>query len=150
MVWCGNPSRPHLDFGRHGKRREEWMDERRIRRMILVGWVLSLVLVVTASLEPEPDMPMPFSSADKVYHWAAYAWLALLPFFAFKGTGAWSAALSMILLGAGLEAAQSFVPGRYPSIMDVVANTVGVITGILVALIVRPLLPGRWNGKEQE
>jgi VanZ family protein len=126
------------------------MNERRIRRVILVGWVLSLLLVTIASLEPEPDMPMPFSSADKVYHWAAYALLAFLPFFAFNGVGAWYAALSMIFLGAGLEAAQSFVPGRYPSVMDIGANTAGVITGIIIALIVRPLFPGRWNGKEHE
>jgi VanZ family protein len=116
------------------------MKELVISRVVLAVWLAAVCLVVVGSLKPEPELPMPFSSADKLYHWGGYAVLALLPFFAFGKRGAWAAALSMILLGAALELAQGYVPGRTPSALDFVANTAGVFSGILAASILKALI----------
>ena len=64
----------------------------------------------------------------------AYLWLSALPFFAFpRPGGALTAALGMIFLGIGLEFVQAHVPGRSFSVLDMAANSLGVILGIWLA-----------------
>ncbi|HOG12957.1 MAG TPA: VanZ family protein [Smithellaceae bacterium] len=88
------------------------------------------------------DLPVDFWNADKLYHCAAYGWLALLPAIGFADRrAALSAAFSMIILGLLLEAGQYFIPGRMFSVLDILANTLGVMLGIL---------PGRFIGKRLE
>jgi VanZ family protein len=100
-------------------------------RGALIAWLAAVAFVVAMSLRPEPEMPMPFDEADKLYHFAGYAVLAFLPFLAFRGWAALCAASSMIVLGAALELGQSFVPGRSASLADIAANTAGVLLGIV-------------------
>lgn len=101
------------------------------RPAVLAAWALSMGAVAWLSLAPGAGYPPLFAHADKLGHFASYAWLALLPMRGF-GTRrvAISGAGAMIFLGAALEVAQAFVPMREPSIMDMAANTLGVIAGI--------------------
>ena len=63
-----------------------------------------------------------------------YGWLGFLPLYAFtRGETARNAAYLMIPLGGLLEWGQSFVPGRASSMMDAVANAVGVFLGMWLA-----------------
>ena len=85
---------------------------------------------------------LPVDFADKLYHCAAYGWLALLPVIGFADhRTALCAAFFMIILGALLEAGQYFVPGRMFSVLDILANALGVILGVLL---------GRFIGKRME
>lgn len=98
-----------------------------------------MVAVVFLSLVPRVELPVDFWNADKLFHCAAYGWLALLPVIGFADRRtALAAALSMILLGLLLEVGQYFIPGRMFSVFDILANTLGVILGVL---------PGRRIGK---
>jgi VanZ family protein len=107
-----------------------FVDDRLMRRAALIAWLAAVAVVVAMSLRPEPEMPMPFDEADKLYHFTGYAVLAFLPLLAFRGRVALYAASSMVLLGAALELGQSFVPGRSASMADIAANTAGVLCGI--------------------
>jgi VanZ family protein len=102
-------------------------------RPILIFWGVSICAVVFLSLVPRVELPVDFWNADKLYHCAAYGWLALLPVIGFADRRtALSAALSMIPLGLLLEVGQYFIPGRMFSIPDILANTLGVILGVLL------------------
>jgi VanZ family protein len=74
---------------------------------------------------------------DKVLHFSAYALLAFIPVFGFKLRHGIPLALSMILLGVALEFAQRLVPSRSYEVADMVANALGVFTGIALALVAR-------------
>ncbi|WP_176631846.1 VanZ family protein [Desulfolutivibrio sulfoxidireducens] len=104
----------------------------------LVVWAVSAAAVAWMSLLPNVDMPGDFPGVDKVYHLVGYAWLAFWPCFGFarKRIGL-AVSLSMILFGCGLEYAQGHVPGRMASVWDMVANTAGVLLGILAGRVVR-------------
>ena len=107
-------------------------------RFVIMVWILSIGTVSYLSLIPQTEFLCYFRWSDKLYHFLAYVWLSALPFFGFadtKKTLKWS--LSMILLGIGLEFAQSFVPGRLFSIWDMIANSLGAITGILCMMRAR-------------
>ncbi len=115
-----------------------------IRRSILVVWVISVLAVICLSLSPRVAFPLDFDNADKVYHMLAYLWLGTLPFFAFMGRkAALACALSMIPMGAGLEIAQHYVPGRLFSPADMAANCLGVVLGIWLARRTKRLRPSR-------
>jgi len=115
-----------------------------LRRAVLALWIFSVASVCYLSLLPGLDLPFQFWNADKVYHMLAYAWLGFLPLFAFaRGDLARNMAYCMIPLGGLLEWGQSFVPGRASSMMDAVANAVGVFIGIWIAETLLARVMGR-------
>jgi len=98
------------------------------------AWVISIILVVCLSLTPRIEIPYQFTGADKLAHCLAYAWLAILPLFAFERMrAAFTGAFLMVPLGIGLEFAQRHVPGRDFSVLDIVADNAGVALGIVAA-----------------
>lgn len=103
-----------------------------VRTPFLVLWLVSIGGVVAGSLLPVPGGPQ-VPHIDKVEHLIGYAWLALLPWAAFtRPVAASYASLTMVVLGGGIEVAQHFVPGRFASLVDMGANTLGVACGWLV------------------
>jgi VanZ family protein len=107
-------------------------------RFVIIVWIISIGTVSYLSLTSQAEFPFYFRWSDKLYHFLAYFWLSVLPFFGFaskKRALAW--APLMILLGIGLEFAQGFVPGRLFSIWDMIANSVGASTGILCGMSIR-------------
>jgi len=100
-------------------------------RLVQSIWIISIAFVVYVTLSPQIDFPMDFTGADKVYHFLAYVWLAVIPFFGFQRVKiALAGALIMLPLGIGLEYAQGFVPGRFFSVADMFANGIGVVLGL--------------------
>ena len=103
------------------------------RRATLLVWICSVAATIYLSLLPGLELPVKFWSADKLLHFLGYAWLGGLPLLAFAGGDtARNVAYCMIPLGGLLEWGQSFMPGRTASMMDAVANAVGVFIGIWI------------------
>ena len=92
----------------------------------LVLFTAALAGVVWGSLAPNtPSLPV--SQIDKAQHLAAYALLAALAYLACRGRS-WRAALGLLALGVGIEFAQAAGGvGREGSVLDVAANTGGVL-----------------------
>ncbi len=78
------------------------------------------------SLLPREVLPETGIS-DKLGHFAAYGALALLASLAYaEGTIRRRLMIALVLYGALLEGLQSFIPGRFFSIGDMIANGGGV------------------------
>lgn len=100
------------------------------RPFILALWAASLAAVAWLSLAPASDVPPLFPHIDKLGHFVAYAWLALLPMRGFATRdAAFRAVGAVIFYGAGLEVAQAFVPTRDPSFPDLLADLAGTGLG---------------------
>lgn len=114
---------------------ERWMV--RLRHLAVVAFAVAVVAVVFLSVTPRP---LPTSGpllSDKVQHLAAYAVLAVLGGFGFAaGRRIGRVALALFALGVAMEIVQSFVPGRFAGLDDVVANSTGILIGCGLALIV--------------
>jgi VanZ family protein len=114
-------------------------------RLLQVLWFVSLLLVVMGSLLPASSPViravgrLPVS--QKVLHFCAYTWLALLALLAFRRRSlAVVAALAMILLGVALEFGQKLVPGRGFEVRDMFINGAGVLTGIAIGILSRRIV----------
>jgi VanZ like family len=102
-------------------------------RYIALSWA---VLIFIASSIPSDYIPIGISILgwDKIIHMVLYA---ILSFFMAKGF--WHKPFSSGILilfcvayGISDELHQLFVPGRYTSIYDVIADTIGSGLGILI------------------
>ena len=115
---------------------------------MLALWALAVLLVITGSLLPAAALARLHYDAiapnDKVVHFMGYTVLALVPVSLLELAGLGIAlAATMIPMGVLLEFLQRLVPGRTFEIGDMVANSLGVLSGILLALCVRRVFR-RW------
>ena len=117
------------------------VDQRRHRRLFRALLAVWLACVILGSLASGSELAslekvLPFLEwSDKIQHIGAYAVLAVLWMLAFEGWRRVAAALSMILLGVLLEAAQHYAPGRTPDLSDAVANALGVLAGMALGFV---------------
>ena len=96
-------------------------------RFVLLAYVLCVVLV---SLVPSSGSS--FGHTDKIGHFFAYGGMAVLALLSFDARSTRLVALvGAVGLGALLEWGQSFVPGRDMSLVDGVANALGVLVGVV-------------------
>ena len=113
-------------------------------------WVPSLlymVLIFAVSSLEQPPLPMPefeWLTIDKLYHFIEYAILGGLLAWAFVKAKPsvvpskliWLVATVLsILYGASDEWHQTFVPGRFATLADWVADVFGSIAGVLVVYL---------------
>jgi VanZ family protein len=96
----------------------------------------------------QPAVVIPFGAPDYVAHAINYSVLGVLLIWALAG-GEWaamtrplmlSAVVLAVLLGIADEFHQSFIPGRDPSLHDVLADAVGASIGACVAAVVVAML----------
>ncbi|HEX7455747.1 MAG TPA: VanZ family protein [Gallionella sp.] len=104
------------------------------RLWVAVGWLL-IGLVVYLSLVRNPPAPLTFENSDKLEHAFAYATLSF--WFCHIYVTAWSRALVIIALvgmGVGLEYVQGWTGYRSFDVMDMLADSVGVLLGWILVL----------------
>jgi VanZ family protein len=98
------------------------------------GWLL-VGLVVYLSLTPHPPEPLSFPNADKLEHGFAYGSLALWFCQIYLLARSRMIALaSLIGFGIALEFVQGWTGYRHFDVWDMVANSIGVMLGFLLAL----------------
>ncbi|MDB4576046.1 VanZ family protein [bacterium] len=95
-----------------------------------------VALVVYLSLTSSPvDTGLSFPYQDKVFH--AFAYFVLMTWFAQIYHGRLQRnviAVMLVIMGVMLEYLQSFDPNRYYEYADMLANSTGVVLGLLVTL----------------
>ena len=89
----------------------------------------SLLLVAYLSLMPY-DGHLLDDQRDKLAHLIVYAALTVLAYLAYQRVAMLWLVAALLVYSVGLEVGQYFVPGRFLSWADVVANTLGLLLGI--------------------
>lgn len=109
-------------------------------RVIFYGWLAIAGLIAGLSLWPEGLLSHHYH-LDKLAHFAAYGTLAGIPaLYSTSRRTVLVVGLGLIAVSAGLELAQYLLPDRWPSLLDLAANVVGVFTGVICAWLVRKIL----------
>ena len=118
-----------------------------------IGWA---VLIFVASSIPNASLPpIGIEYEDKWIHLLIYGVFGFLVarsfFIQAKSRWMWqyfwlfSIAIGVVY-GITDEFHQRFVPGRYPEILDAVADAVGSILGVMIFLLISKK---RWRGKKK-
>lgn len=113
------------------------------RKLSRIAFFVGLLAVVALSVIPQeakPDTGM----SGKLNHIAAYAVLSLAGGIGYRGRQPlFVMAAGLVLLGAGLEFVQAFLPGRFANGYDVFANVVGIALGSTAAISTNTFLNRR-------
>lgn len=115
--------------------------DRAIRQLCRIGFAVSIVVVCVLSLLPADALPK-VRIWDKIGHMIAYTEITAIGLLGYWGRNAalWIVA-GVVALGATLEIAQHFIPGRSMDLADFAVNGLGVLLGYLFACVVRRYWP---------
>lgn len=116
-------------------------------RVWMALWALAVLVVIVACLIPPPPIPLP-ENGDKGEHFLAYFILAGSAVQLFRrGRPLLWVALGLVLMGIGIEFAQgALTSNRSADPMDAIANTIGVLAGMGIALTPLRDILLRWRG----
>ena len=116
-------------------------------RVWMALWALAVLVVIVACLIPPPPIPLP-ENGDKGEHFLAYFILAGSAVQLFRrGRPLLWVALGLVLMGVGIEFAQgALTSNRSADPMDAIANTIGVLAGMGIALTPLRDILLRWRG----
>ncbi len=99
-----------------------------------LGWVF-IICAVIASLLPVKKLP-PTHMSDKFEHAIAYALLTLWFTGMYSRSSYVRIGLGMFVLGVAIEIAQGAMPfGRQMDVRDMIANTTGIVIGLVIAAL---------------
>jgi VanZ family protein len=111
----------------------------RLKRLTeLPFWLRGLVFVavtailLTAGLRSQP-IPELFAEEDKLHHWFGFLVFTCSCCLAFPRVKLLWIALGCLLTGLLIEGAQGLMPLRTASPYDMLANSFGVLVGLLIA-----------------
>ncbi len=105
-------------------------------------FTLGVVSIVVFSVSPFPLLYGSLCVSDKIEHAVAYAIVALFGALGFPGRRHQAAiAAALVGLGVVLELVQLAVPGRMCDPADALANTAGVLAGLLAGKALSLALP---------
>ena len=94
--------------------------------------IVILIAITLLSLLP-PKSSINLGSQDKASHFIAYFFLTINTLLISEKHI--KSILLIILYGIILEYLQSFVPGRFPAYNDIIANSLGSLSGLIIILI---------------
>lgn len=100
----------------------------RITPFATLLWWASLAVVIVLTLTPGLGPPGQFG-LDKVAHFLAFGWLALLAALVLPRRGGRWAVVVLLLSALGTEMAQMMIATRSSMIGDAVANLAGIVVG---------------------
>ena len=110
------------------------------RILVALGWAW-LAAIVWLSLTPSPPT-VDFAESDKVGHFIAYGglmfWFSMLYV---KRAPRIAYAAGFIAMGVGLEFVQRWLGYRSFELLDMAANTIGVLLGLALALAMSRIRP---------
>ncbi len=116
----------------------------RVRRLAWAAFGIGLAILLVSSLAPADVLPET-GLVDKWEHLLAYALLmTTLGIAAPAQRSHVIGVAALFVLGIAIEVLQGFVPGRQPSALDVVANTIGLLIGLWLAVVVKRRIVARW------
>jgi VanZ family protein len=109
------------------------------RLWLTLGWT-AVVFAIVVSLAPISQLPQPGVS-DKTEHFIAYLLLTLWFAGIYPRSRYWIIGIGLCVMGVLIEFAQGAMRfGRQADIMDVLANSTGIVAGLVLSL----LLLGGW------
>ena len=98
------------------------------------AWVAMIAATLIVCLVPMPPTTVSIEHFDKIEHLAGYFLLSAYAAMLFATRAALGRAmLGLLALGASIEVLQALLPWRSTDAFDMVANSIGVFAGALVA-----------------
>ena len=100
----------------------------RVFRVLFLICILSIEFLATTTIEIKAIE----NSWDKFNHLFAFFVLYILLSLAFRKMGITFKFITLLVFGMQIEIVQHFIEGRYFSLLDVIADGVGILLGVML------------------
>ena len=100
------------------------------RLLCHIQFLVLLALFLYLGLTPSPEKSVPMFN-DKLMHFSGYFVAALSISFAHPTRSLWLRAIFLIVFSIAIEIGQHFMPPRSFDVFDIVANSMGVVIGMV-------------------
>lgn len=100
------------------------------RALCLVQFLILLIIFSYLGLTPSPEETIPMFN-DKLMHCSGYFVAGISISFAFPFWAFWQRAAFLIIFSIGIEIGQHFMPPRTFDVLDICANSTGVLLGLI-------------------
>jgi VanZ family protein len=107
-----------------------------LRFLCKIAFWLALIAIYIAAIVPQNIAPHVGTLSDKLIHSLAFSFLAFLLQLAYR-VNILKTIFFLLLYGLFIEASQYFTSSRSSEVLDVVADIVGIVMGILLYQIVK-------------
>ncbi len=104
------------------------------RALCVIQFCCLLVIYTYLGLTPHPENSVPVFN-DLLMHFTGYTVAAISISFAFPGWAFWQRAAFLITYSFAIEVGQHFNPPRTFSLVDMAANSGGVILGLCIVFL---------------
>ncbi|NPA51672.1 MAG: hypothetical protein GXO22_02130 [Aquificae bacterium] len=101
-----------------------------------------ILVIFFLSVYPYPEKIIKTDLSDKIEHAVAFAVYVFLFYFSFVRVSKLFAFLTGLIFGILIEIAQIFSPNRDPSLLDIVADVVGLGIGLLGIVMINKINKG--------
>ncbi|PWK53457.1 VanZ family protein [Pleionea mediterranea] len=98
----------------------------------------SVIFLLLLTLGPSLVKGGSIKHLDKVFHFIAFAGVTYVLLAAYSKIKTLYVILTLSLLGAAIEIAQYYIPGRSFSLLDLVADVLGVIAAVYLFQKIHP------------
>ena len=103
----------------------------------IIFW-LALVVSYVSAIVPQDVAPTLGDLSDKTVHFIAFSVLSLLLFLAYR-LALWKGMFALVFYGAFIEFSQYFTPNRCAEGLDIVADSIGIVLGLVLYVTYKKL-----------
>lgn len=96
-------------------------------------WIIFICMLVLTLSPRLPQVASSIPHMDKLFHFIAFSGFSFVFSIAFNKVKITKVIFISISIGVGIEIAQHFIPNRGFSYLDMLADGLGVLNGILIA-----------------
>lgn len=102
-----------------------------IRTLARICFAAGIIIVIVGSLNPQPAI-LPLRLNDKLVHILAYAVLGMVGSIGYPNRSMTAILIGgLTVLGGVIEVTQIYIPGRDGTLLDVLANALGSVLGVV-------------------
>ena len=102
-------------------------------KLAFIVCIIAIEYLATTTL----SIPVVEQSWDKANHFVAFFTLYVLLHYGYSNLNIKTKILYLLLFAIQIEIVQYFIPNRYFSLLDVVADSIGIIIGIGVVYFIK-------------
>jgi VanZ family protein len=111
------------------------MNRKKYEKVFRTLFLLYLTVILILATIKRPDVIT--TGFDKFEHIAAFIVFTFLMYFSFNKVNYITIFLTGLGYGILIEIIQHFLPYRVADVMDIIANIIGLLTGLLMIKIIR-------------